>query len=460
MLRDRSPLFSLFSLVLFGCVLGAPDLTQASPGRESAARAVVTGAVCPAYPALNRAPGSQRRCYDTQSGSLVQLACCSEICAAADWIETGIGLQCVFVEDPIQTRWKKGWYAPRVCCELNDRSAPPAAGPCALGERFVELFAQPSIVVDSDRRLVRADLPTLDSQQTDQIIQAVRQSAYDDVQTIEEAFQAVDAGEIRELRFFEGSRGQYLVAYEFGAGDNSYGAVFDSQSGELVARILDGDFYDGSAPPRLGCGLPRGPYFADCGSDADCTGAERCNGLTALPDGRTIGRCAQALGEDLPSSGSRCETSAQCDPSAGLLCLGREQSGFCRPAWMARTFSNPSIVEVAPSTSVRSTIEVYGLATVPEDLVLSLLVQHRNPGRLRIRLLGPAGEDGTVITVFDGRQGPGVTRNGSELRVAGQQPHSGDESVNGVWTLIVENLDRTASATLSGLALRASSRWD
>lgn len=99
---------------------------------------------------------------------------------------------------------------------------------------------------------------------------------------------------------------------------------------------------------------------------------------------------------------------------------------------MARTFSNPSVLEVAPGTTARSEIEVYGLATVPEDLVLSLLAQHAEPSRLRIRLLGPLGEEGSVVTVFDGRSGPGVTRNGSELRIDGQQPHSGDESVNGV----------------------------
>lgn len=462
MSRSTSTLFSPAYWLVFGCVLGATELVHATPGQTSLSRGSQVSAECPEYPALNRASGSQRRCYDKKSGALVELACCSKICAAADWVETRVGPQCVFVDDPTQTRWKKGWYAPRVCCELNDRLVPPPTSDeqCVLGERFSDLFAQATIVLDSDRRLVRADLMTLDSVQTDQIIQAVRQSAYDDVQTIEEAFQAVDAGEIRELRFFEGSRAQYLVVYEFGAGDNSYGAVFDVQSGELVARILDGDLYDRSTTPGLGCDLPRGPYFADCSSDADCADVERCNGVTALSSSRSVGRCAPSLGADLPQSGAGCETSAQCEPTAGLLCLGREQSGFCRPAWMARTFRNPNILEVAPGTTARSEIEVYGLATVPEDLVLSLLAHHAEPSRLRIRLLGPLGEEGNVVTVFDGRKGPGVTRNGSELRVEGQQPHSGDESVNGVWTLVVENLHRSESATLSDLSLRVSSRWD
>ncbi len=68
-----------------------------------------------------------------------------------------------------------------------------------------------------------------------QIVVAIRSAAgNDDVKTLDECFARVDAGEFN-VRLHDSG----LVSIEYGAGDNSFGAVFCG--GLLFARINDGD---------------------------------------------------------------------------------------------------------------------------------------------------------------------------------------------------------------------------
>lgn len=88
---------------------------------------------------------------------------------------------------------------------------------------------------------------TIASQMNDatkaQIIAAVRQSSYEP-NTIEEAFEAVDQNEINRDTYGDNLAGRNFKAFEYGAGDNSYGAIFEGSDPNPVAVIGDGDLYE------------------------------------------------------------------------------------------------------------------------------------------------------------------------------------------------------------------------
>jgi hypothetical protein len=84
-----------------------------------------------------------------------------------------------------------------------------------------------------------------------QIIAAVQVSALgENVTTIEEAFAAVDEGEIQRFGVYDSLAGRSFVAFEYGAGDSSYGAFFEGESPARVAEIGDGEIRECIAVPR------------------------------------------------------------------------------------------------------------------------------------------------------------------------------------------------------------------
>ena len=126
------------------------------------------------------------------------------------------------------------------------------AGPqCLFGSgEFHEIrdVHEGSLLSYGDTRL------TVTSQMTDalkqQIIAAVRESSHDDVTTIEQAFDAVDLGEINRYWMWDDLRGESIYAIEYGAGDNSYGAFFHDNAPTPIAAIHDGYLDECTWAPR------------------------------------------------------------------------------------------------------------------------------------------------------------------------------------------------------------------
>ena len=73
-----------------------------------------------------------------------------------------------------------------------------------------------------------------------QLIEACHQSSYTDVTTLAQAFDAVDQGEFVVSQVKDKKTGELYTAIDYGAGDNTYGAIFNT-SGKLLAQIHDGD---------------------------------------------------------------------------------------------------------------------------------------------------------------------------------------------------------------------------
>lgn len=90
----------------------------------------------------------------------------------------------------------------------------------------------------------RADVTsasTVDSLLTKQLIAACHQSSYTDVKTLADAFEAVDQGEFVVRQVKDKKTGETYTAVDYGAGDNTYGAIFKTGSSKPVVGIHDGD---------------------------------------------------------------------------------------------------------------------------------------------------------------------------------------------------------------------------
>ncbi len=136
----------------------------------------------------------------------------------------------------------RGQFSAHVECEGAGCAAAPT---CLFGTTFGELLENPAVGVTGDRQLRVTDpLSPLDQQR---IILAVQQSSHTDVMTVAEAFDAVDQNVIRRVDLYDETGARAFVAFEYGAGDNSYGAVFAYGSTELVSQIHDGDLLECTA---------------------------------------------------------------------------------------------------------------------------------------------------------------------------------------------------------------------
>lgn len=74
-----------------------------------------------------------------------------------------------------------------------------------------------------------------------QLIAACHQSSYTDVKTLADAFAAVDQGEFVVRQVKDKKTGETYTAVDYGAGDNTYGAIFKTGSAKPIVSIHDGD---------------------------------------------------------------------------------------------------------------------------------------------------------------------------------------------------------------------------
>lgn len=105
---------------------------------------------------------------------------------------------------------------------------------------FYELKQQ----VKLDSRTSVTDAKNVDATLKQQIIEACHQSSYTDVKTLADAFAAVDEGEFVVSEFKDPKSGKAFTAIDYGAGDNTYGAIFEKGSTTVAKSIHDGDLMD------------------------------------------------------------------------------------------------------------------------------------------------------------------------------------------------------------------------
>ena len=110
-------------------------------------------------------------------------------------------------------------------------------GVCALGVSFNDFRMLP-VVSDT---VIRSSTG-ISATRRAQMVRAV-QEVRPEVTNVTQALASVDGGEINERVRREPVSGRTFTAYEYGAGDNSYGAIFEGTSNVPVGLIRDGDMY-------------------------------------------------------------------------------------------------------------------------------------------------------------------------------------------------------------------------
>jgi hypothetical protein len=102
---------------------------------------------------------------------------------------------------------------------------PPAPAPsCLFGDSFNEIGTVNGVQVSSRQKFTSPTglLPVHELQ----IVKALHASTHTDVTTVAEAFAAADEGELNKVEIYDAAGARAFTAWEYGAGDNSYGAIF------------------------------------------------------------------------------------------------------------------------------------------------------------------------------------------------------------------------------------------
>jgi hypothetical protein len=162
---------------------------------------------------------------------------------------------------------------------------PPPAEACLFGDTFRTLRDSAAFALVLREVIDANSASALPEEQAAQLLSAVR-VAYEDAADLPAALASVDQGEVNRLVLAELAGPRSFVVYEYGAGDNSYGAVFEGDSAVRAAEIHDGDL--------LACTVVGTPRGARAG--ADCGGAwgNTCDsGLVCadFDEERGAGRC-------------------------------------------------------------------------------------------------------------------------------------------------------------------------
>ncbi|MCU0672052.1 MAG: proprotein convertase P-domain-containing protein [Myxococcota bacterium] len=315
---------------------------------------------------------------------------------------------------------------------------------CVFGSVYRDVFTSGALVVMSREVLTASS--TLDARATAQVIAAVDVASYDPT-TIEEAFGSVDGGEIHRTELWDASNRLAFTAFEYGAGDNSYGAIFEYGTTVFAARIQDGDLYE--------CTTTWGPERRDCTSDVAgsagaCADGLRCVGM-AEPFGR--GRCVD-LTATHPAEETSCNAESPCPGGSGLQCQGLAAwgEGICRSAWFTGSFETSPMQSIPDRGEATVSLYAYGLATVDVDLRMDLWIDHPRVEDLRVTIANPGG---TEVLVAEGLSGGEIYLDDVVVR-----GFSGDESVNGVWTLRVVDGVSGSEGTVRRFGMTITSRWD
>ena len=135
---------------------------------------------------------------------------------------------------------------------------------CLFGETYSDIETAPGLELLTTNLITAATLDTLSADAQQMLVRAVQQSSHTDVMTPAEALERVDQNEVNVTWLREPAAQRTFIAFEYGAGDNSYGAIFDKHSTAMATAIHDGDLYTCTAR-RETCVLP--DTYADLKTD-------------------------------------------------------------------------------------------------------------------------------------------------------------------------------------------------
>jgi hypothetical protein len=230
-------------------------------------------------------------------------------------------------------------------------------------------------------------------------------------------------------------------------------SISDAAPVATVLALSELYYVGGSALGKLK--VAAGPAPAgegeDCSGDADCASGLRCEGIP-FDGSPEIGKCIDPH-LDIPGYWDQCGQYQPCNE--GLECIGMTAfggSGWCGYPWMIgayETTGEPVAIPDDDAEGASMDVVVYGLATVPMDIMVTLDIDHPRPQDLVVTLVSTNGSD-SVLWNHDDSPDYYLPANGIER----------DNYINGKLTLHVVDSVTGESGTLNGFKLMVSSRYD
>lgn len=183
-----------------------------------------------------------------------------------------------------------------------------SATECALGKTYLGMLEDnKSVNITSERLVTAQGAGSLNASEREQLIDAVRVATKKTPANIQEAMKVVDGEEVNLTRFGL-TDGRKFKSFEFGLGDNSYGAVYYSDTAYIASKINDGDLMD--------CSVSATPA-----SEASCSDIGDLTTDFCLPD------------DDASADFQAClEEEPERYAVAGNCCAAGEQALFCADA--------------------------------------------------------------------------------------------------------------------------------
>lgn len=317
---------------------------------------------------------------------------------------------------------------------INDAITASAERTCAFGARYRDVFQSKRLLVLSTQ-ILNANSP-LSSMEASQLVSAIKPSSFT-ATTPAEVFAAVDGGQVNRVELADRWNGRRYTVLEYGAGDNSYGRFFIAGTSTGVADIQDGDLVQCNADPGPGGEDCDGNFTpANCASPLVCAGPAM-NGNDGL--------CS--LITPVAKDGNTCAMPLDCGPDAYCTNVG-----ICISPWKTGVFDDIAFAPLVDGGDLKRTIVVKGLATVPINALIDLVIHHPDTSELTVTLINPLG---TETTVFQGNPA-----DQDLVLTAAQAPVLGDESINGLWTLRIQDAQGGNTGWLSHWRIFFTSRWD
>lgn len=190
---------------------------------------------------------------------------------------------------------------------------------------------------------------------------------------------------------------------------------------------------------------------ADCTSTASCASGLRCEGIP-FDGSPEIGKCIDPS-LDIPGYWDDCGQYRPCNE--GLECIGMTAfggEGWCGYPWMIGSYETDASPVAIPDNDpdgASMSVVVYGQASVPMDIMVTLDIDHPRPADLRVTLVSTNGSD-SVLWNNTGSPDYYLPANGIER----------DNYINGTLTLHVVDSVTGQTGTLNGFKLMVSSRYD
>ncbi|MEO8705016.1 MAG: hypothetical protein ABI867_33495 [Kofleriaceae bacterium] len=192
----------------------------------------------------------------------------------------------------------KGKFSFNVECSGPGCAVAPVTE-CVFGQTYGDIATAPGLTIVQSTKVTPANLDTLPDDFKAKLVRAVQQSAHTDVMTPEEALSRVDQEEINLRIIVELAARRSFLSFEYGAGDNSYGAIFDLEGDAMVTNIHDGDLEHCTASAET-CLLPEDwsalrndPTFTKTGTRV----VTQASQLTGIEVDQALGAFRRVYGE-------------------------------------------------------------------------------------------------------------------------------------------------------------------